>query len=160
MRERGWSRVRLFEEIGAELGYAAKSRSGFLPLLSDREPTEAQAAVLRRHFGEPAPTDDSASGTHTPEAGSLAELVEAMRAQTEAITRLVATLETASTAVLQGQSHVAQLVTDHATDLEAMVRRHVDERLSLHPTDDDPGRRGGSSPSRAGRPSPAPGGIG
>jgi hypothetical protein len=72
MRERGWSRVRLFEEVGAELGYAPKSRSAMLPILEDREPTPAQADVLRRHFGDPTPIDDPASAS-TPEAGSLAE---------------------------------------------------------------------------------------
>lgn len=53
MRDKGWSRVRLFEEVGAELGYGSKSRSAILPLLEDKEPTSAQATVLRRHFGEP-----------------------------------------------------------------------------------------------------------
>lgn len=47
MRAEAWSRVRLFEEVGAELGYAPKSRSAFLPLLADKEPTETQAAILR-----------------------------------------------------------------------------------------------------------------
>jgi hypothetical protein len=77
MRERGWSRVRLFEEVGAELGYAPKSRSGFLPLLADREPTEAQALILRRHFGEPSP-DPAADVAHTEAAGSI-DLAAAIR---------------------------------------------------------------------------------
>jgi hypothetical protein len=77
MREQGWSRVRLFEEIGAELGYSPKSRSGFLPLLADKEPTAAQAAVLRRHFGDPAPLENPASD-RTPEAGS-SDLAAAIR---------------------------------------------------------------------------------
>lgn len=81
MRERGWSRVRLFEEVGAELGYAPKSRSGFLPLLADREPTPAQADVLRRHFGEPAAIPEPESGKHTPDSGSIAELVAELRMQ-------------------------------------------------------------------------------
>jgi hypothetical protein len=53
MRDRGWSRVRLFEEVGAELGYAPKSRSAILPFLEDKEPPPAVAAVFRRHFGDP-----------------------------------------------------------------------------------------------------------
>lgn len=64
MRERGWSRVRLFEEVGGELGYSPKSRSALLPILEDKEPTPAQVVVLTRHFGEP-PLDDSAPRSDT-----------------------------------------------------------------------------------------------
>jgi hypothetical protein len=91
MRERGWSRVRLFEEVGAELGYAPKSRSAMLPLLADKEPTPAQAAVLRRHFGEPPLDDPAASSAHTEAAGS-SDLAAAIREQTAAMLELVAEL--------------------------------------------------------------------
>jgi hypothetical protein len=53
MREKGWSRVRLFEEVGAELGYSPKSRSAFLPLLVDKQPSAREAAILIKHFGTP-----------------------------------------------------------------------------------------------------------
>lgn len=53
LKERDWSRVRFFEEVGTELGYKPKSRSAVLPYLVDREPDETVAAVFRRHFGDP-----------------------------------------------------------------------------------------------------------
>lgn len=52
-RERRWSVTRLFEELYAELGYSAKSRTGIRPLLAGKEPDDRQAAVLRAHFGDP-----------------------------------------------------------------------------------------------------------
>jgi hypothetical protein len=85
MRERGWSRVRLFEEVGAELGYAAKSRSAFLPLLADREPTPAQAAVLTARFGAP---DTEKEPGPSEEAGLLVAMTAAINAQAEAFVAL------------------------------------------------------------------------
>lgn len=85
MRERGWSRVRLFEEVGGELGYSPKSRSGFLPLLADKEPTAAQADVLRRHFGEPPELQEPAPDSRAHGEGAGSELVEAIRLQTAAL---------------------------------------------------------------------------
>jgi hypothetical protein len=84
MRDRGWSRVRLFEEVGGELGYSPKSRSGFLPLLEDREPTAAQADVLRRHFGEPQPQEPAPDSAHTEGAGSLAAAILELTAELKA----------------------------------------------------------------------------
>lgn len=84
MRDKKWSRVRLFEEIGAELGYSPKSRSALLPILEDKEPNPAQAAVLTRHFGEPlaAPLDDSAPRSDTLSgAESLAAAILALTAE-------------------------------------------------------------------------------
>lgn len=84
MREQGWSRVRLFEEVGAELGYGPKSRSGFLPLLIDREPTPQQAAILAKRFGEPEAQPDpvaGSAGSDTP--AGLADLSAAVMALVE-----------------------------------------------------------------------------
>lgn len=80
MRDRGWSRVRLFEEVGAELGYSAKSRSAMLPLLIDKEPDETQAAVLRKHFGEPEPVAVSESTTEPSLAAAIMLLVDELQA--------------------------------------------------------------------------------
>lgn len=77
----------MFEEVGAELGYSAKSRSAFLALLEDREPNPAQAAVLARYFGEPSeePAPVASSDAATP----FSELAALLVAQTKAITDLV-----------------------------------------------------------------------
>lgn len=88
MRENSWSRVILFEKVGAELGYGPKSRSALLPLLVDKDPTDAQAAVLRRHFGEPAAEMQDPAGAK--ESGD--PLIAALNAQTAAISALVAEL--------------------------------------------------------------------
>lgn len=93
MRERGWSRVRLFEEIGAELGYSPKSRSALLPVLEDKEPTPAQVAVLTRHFGEPTPdTTPTPTGDDLSLAAAIlaltAELAEARRERAETAAKL------------------------------------------------------------------------
>ena len=78
-RERGWSVVRLFEEVGADLGYAPKSRSAILPLLWNREPDAAQAAVLRRRFGDP-PADLAPATAPTPDlAAAIAALTDELR---------------------------------------------------------------------------------
>jgi hypothetical protein len=90
MRERGWSRVRLFEEIGAEMGWSPKSRSAMLPLLEDREPTPAQAEVLARHFGQPEP-QESPEAAHTISGDSLvAAAIDRQTAAIEAQTRMLA----------------------------------------------------------------------
>jgi hypothetical protein len=90
MRERGWSRVRLFEEIGAEMGWSPKSRSAMLPLLEDREPTPAQADVLARHFGQPEP-QESPEAAHTISGDSLvAAAIDRQTAAIEAQTRMLA----------------------------------------------------------------------
>lgn len=90
MRAKDWSRVRLFEEVGAELGYKPKSRTAFLKFLEDREPNATQAAIFRKHFGDPtadlAPAPTGATDTPDP-------LIAALTAQTAAIERLVALLE-------------------------------------------------------------------
>lgn len=89
MRDRDWSRVQLFEDIGPDLGYAPKSRSAILPLLEDKEPTPSQAGILAARFGAPPPEVAPAptGATETP-----ADLVAAIHAQTEAINALVAVL--------------------------------------------------------------------
>lgn len=84
MRERGWSRVRLFEEVGGALGYAAKSRSAMLPLLVDREPTPAQAAVLERHFGTPDPIPAA-----PPPVDTGSDVAAAIREQTAVFRELI-----------------------------------------------------------------------
>ena len=76
----GWSQVRLFEEIGPDLGYAPKSRSAILPLLWNREPDEAQAAVLRRHFGDPPAELDRPPAPEPTLAAALSALGEELRA--------------------------------------------------------------------------------
>jgi hypothetical protein len=83
MREQGWSRVRLFEEVGAELGYGPKSRSGFLPLLVDREPTPQQALVLARRFGEPDEPEPVASPATSDTQAGLDALAAAVTALVE-----------------------------------------------------------------------------
>lgn len=88
MRERGWSRVRLFEEVRADLGLGPKSRTALLPIHEDKEPTPAQAEVLTRHFGEPpadaapAPPEDDVSLAAAIR-GLTAELAEARRERAE-----------------------------------------------------------------------------
>jgi hypothetical protein len=80
MRDRDWSRVKMFEEVGAELGYGPKSRAAFLPLLIDKEPNATQAATLARHFGWPAEDAPAPAGA-TENADAV---VAAMDRQTEA----------------------------------------------------------------------------
>lgn len=57
MRERDWSKVELFEELGADLGYRPKSRTALYPLLRDKEPSPTQEAkniAWVAHLSEPA----------------------------------------------------------------------------------------------------------
>jgi hypothetical protein len=115
MRERGWSRVRLFEEIGAEMGWSPKSRSAMLPLLEDREPTPAQAEVLARHFGQPEP-NDSPEAAHTISGESLlAAAIDrqsaAMEAQAVAFTRLAESIEAAASGVTGRVAGFEELLT-------------------------------------------------
>jgi hypothetical protein len=127
MRDKGWSRVRLFEEIGAELGYSPKSRSGFLPLLEDKEPTAAQADVLRRHFGDPAPMEDPAPD-RTPEAGS-SDLAAAIRELT--------------TELRESRRERAELVAK-VHDLEQLVDGLVERGLAADRAPDAHGQSAGS----------------
>lgn len=109
MRERGVSRVQMFEEIGAELGYAPKSRSAFLKLLEDREPTPAQEAVLLKRFGEP-PADVAPEPPPDDLAAALRAQAAAIESQAEAIRDLTAEIRVASLAVLTGQEGTAEMV--------------------------------------------------
>lgn len=90
MQDRKWSRVRLFEEVYAELGYSPKSRSALLPLLIDHEPTEDQAAVLRKHFGEPpevAPEPTTATETPDPVVAAIDRQTAMLERVLEAIVK-------------------------------------------------------------------------
>lgn len=126
MRDRDWSRVRLFEEVGAELGYRGKSRSAMLPLLVDKDPDEAKAAVLRRHFGDPpeAPAEVPAA---EPDLAALIKL------QTAAIDRQTAMLR----AVLEA---IAGPALD--PDRQAWAQARLAEAIqSPDPTPDHNGER-------------------
>ncbi len=121
MRDRGWSRVRLFEEVGEELGYGAKSRSGFLTLLVDREPTPPQAAVLARHFGEPEAGAVSEPSPEPSLAAAISELAAELRAAREerqATEERLRALE-AAVALLtprDGEAHPARTVPQNSAE--------------------------------------------
>lgn len=130
MQERGWSRVRLFEEVGAELGYAPKSRSALLPLLIDKEPTPEQKIVLARHFGEPPNV--------APEPATATEQPDPLVA---AIDRQTAMLERVLNAILTRLPP-----TEDPETLAALAQVAEAERELLAE------RRGSGSPLRAPRP--------
>ena len=118
MRDRGWSRVRLFEEVGADLGYSDKSRSAFLKFLEDREPDANQQAVLRRHFGEPPELPDMVSPPGDAHTGGLAPLIELLAAQTAAITSLVAEIREERQERLRVRQEFADAVTHNDERIE------------------------------------------
>lgn len=119
MREQGWSRVRLFEEIAPEMGWAPKSRSAMLPLLEDREPTEAQAQILARHFGEPPVTNEPAPDKEGT--GSTAEIVAAIREQTMAMRELVEELRLSRAEQVGMNEGLVAVAAQVARVLEARV---------------------------------------
>jgi hypothetical protein len=128
MRDRDWSRVRLFEEVGAELGYRGKSRSAMLPLLVDKEPDEAKAAVLRKHFGDPPP--EEAPDTF---------FTEGEPTLTRVLGELVAELRESR---LERVSILARLRAVEA-ELESLRARPEDEASPRRPV---PPERAGSAP--------------
>jgi hypothetical protein len=118
MRERQWSRVRLFEEIAPDMGWSPKSRSAMLPLLEDREPTPAQADVLARHFGEPPESQEPpADSAHTEAGGSLALAAAidrqsaAMEAQARAFVMLAESIDRAAQGVTGRVAGFEELLT-------------------------------------------------
>lgn len=111
-RKNGWSVVRLFEEVGGELGYAPKSRSAILPLLWNKEPDATQAAVLRRHFGDPPPLLEPVAAEPTPDlTTALLALSDELRARREerVATEARLTALEAETRLLRAQLEAATL---------------------------------------------------
>ena len=140
MRDRDWSRVRLFEEVGAALGYGPKSRSGFLPLLVDKEPTPSQAAILARHFGEPptaAPEPTTATQTPDPLVAAIDRQTAMLKAVLEAIVnRLPPTEDPLVREALEGIA---------GAELEAAAERRRSTSLPRTP---DPEHRSSGQRSR------------
>jgi hypothetical protein len=95
MRERDLSQTQMFEIVGAELELGPKSRTAFRAFLQRREPTDDQAAILRKHFGEPPP-----QLTPEPEPqpdllsaiNALVKALDADREERQALTRAIAAL--------------------------------------------------------------------
>lgn len=89
-RERDWSQTRMFEELHAGLGMSPKSRAAYLDILAGkRDPSPGQAQYLRSYFRD-GPLDELVEervGTQQ------ADLIAALAAQTEALNRLVASLD-------------------------------------------------------------------
>jgi hypothetical protein len=84
-RERDWSATQLFEYVQGPLGLSPKSRSGILPMLSDTEPNERQAAVLATLFGAPEP-----EAKPEPEPGLATALLELARTNAAMVAELSA----------------------------------------------------------------------
>jgi hypothetical protein len=96
MRERDLSQTELFELVAVELGYSLKSRTVIRAFLEDREPTDDQAVVLRKHFGEPAPEPVSQPVDPQPDLissiNALVKALDADREERQALTRAIAAL--------------------------------------------------------------------
>lgn len=100
MRTNDWSRVRLFEEVGPEMGYGSKSRSAILPLLDATNPTPEQARVLRKHFGDPLEVEPSPAPVPALDPYAVMQAhADAMTAQAAAFNRLAASIDAAAAGV-------------------------------------------------------------
>ena len=77
-RARGMSATAMFETVGPDLGLGPKSRSAFLPFLVDKDPDEAEAAILARHFGWPPAELQTQKVGATPSGDALADALKAI----------------------------------------------------------------------------------
>lgn len=101
MRDRAWSQTQFFEAVGPAMGYSPKSRSAVLGLLIDKEPSEAQARVLRDLFGEPsAELAPITAPAGDPIALALDRNSAALEAQAVAFTRLAESIDRAASGVV------------------------------------------------------------
>lgn len=135
MRERAWSQTRLFEEVGRDLGYSPKSRTGFLPLLVDKEPSAAQVRVLEQHFGAPDPIEHAPErGASLPDVVALVQaMTDALRAQTQALADLRVDLATARESASQEREAMTQLLAGLGERLEAVEALASRSAGSVHP---------------------------
>jgi hypothetical protein len=100
MRTNDWSRVRLFEEVRADLGLGPKSRSAFLTFLDRREPKPHEAEVLAKHFGWPPVESD---GLDVPIDGDVVSAIRELTAELRLL-REAQTEAPAATAALVAQA--------------------------------------------------------
>jgi len=132
------SQTALFELIGKELGFAAKSRTAFRAIdLGDRPPTDDEAKVLAAWLGGWPSEDMGPSGDAAQPSPDVLALVTELNAQTKAMTALVAELQKAR--------------TKRDADIEMRLRAMEAELQSLRARPVGGGSRGRSAPhARAG----------